>query len=58
MQFLYLDDDNRIVLQSISGHPDCQRDYINASYIHVCITIIMYGIRTLNNYFVCYVYLS
>ena len=30
-----LDDDNRIVLQPIDGHPDCQHDYINASYIDV-----------------------
>ena len=30
------DDDNHIVLQPITGRPDCQRDYINASYIHVC----------------------
>ena len=30
-----LDDDNRIVLQPIDGHPDCQHEYINASYIDV-----------------------
>ena len=32
---LYLDDDNRVVLQPITGCPDCQGDYINASYIKV-----------------------
>ena len=31
------DDDNRIVLQSLSGCSDCQKDYINASYVDVCI---------------------
>ena len=30
-----LDDDNRIVLQPIDGHPDFQHEYINASYIDV-----------------------
>ena len=35
--FLHSDDDNRIVLQPISGHSDCQKDYINASYIDVSI---------------------
>ena len=29
------DDDNRVVLKPMDGHPDCQRDFINASYIHV-----------------------
>ena len=32
---LCLDDDNRVVLQPITGCPDCQGDYINASYIKV-----------------------
>ena len=32
---LCLDDDNRVVLQPITGFPDCQGDYINASYIKV-----------------------
>ena len=31
-----IDDDNRIVLQPIKGRPECQREYINASYINVC----------------------
>ena len=29
------DDNNRVVLKPMDGHPDCQRDFINASYIHV-----------------------
>ena len=29
-----LDDDNRLVLEPIS-YPECQHDYINASYIDV-----------------------
>ena len=33
--FFILDDDNRIVLQPIDGHPDCQHEYINASFIDV-----------------------
>ena len=28
-------DDNRISLTHMPLHPDCQRDYINASYINV-----------------------
>ena len=32
-----VDDDNRIVLQPLSGSSDCQKDYINASYVDVCI---------------------
>ena len=31
----YIDDDNRIVLKSISEVADCQGDYINACYIDV-----------------------
>jgi hypothetical protein len=34
-------DDNRILLQPITGRPDCQNDYINASYIDVIIIIII-----------------
>ena len=30
-----VDDNNRIVLRPIEGHSDCQRDFINASYIDV-----------------------
>ena len=33
----YSDDDNRIVLQPLSGCSDCQKDYINASFVDVCI---------------------
>lgn len=29
------DDDNRIILNADSAHPDCKSDYINASYIDV-----------------------
>ena len=32
---LFTDDDNRIILQPLSGCSDCQRDYINASYVDV-----------------------
>ena len=32
---LILDDDNRIILQPLSGCADCSRDYINASYVDV-----------------------
>ena len=35
-KMLYTDDDNRIVLQPLSGSSDCQTDYINASYVDVC----------------------
>ena len=31
----FLDDDNRIILQPLSGCADCSRDYINASYVDV-----------------------
>ena len=29
------DDDNRISLRPLPGHSDCQREYINASYVDV-----------------------
>ena len=29
------DDDNRIILTPTKGHPDCQGDFINASFIDV-----------------------
>ena len=29
------DDDNRIILRPLEGHPDCQGDFINASFIDV-----------------------
>ena len=29
------DDDNRIILRPIEGHPDCQREFINACYVDV-----------------------
>ena len=32
----YLDDDHRISLVPLSNFPECQNDYINASYIDVC----------------------
>ena len=35
--FFLSDDDNRIVLKPIGDLSDCQRDYINASYIDVSI---------------------
>ena len=31
----YTDDDNRVVLNPLEGHEDCQSDYINASYVDV-----------------------
>ena len=31
----YTDDDNRITLRPMSGHEDCQNEYINACYIEV-----------------------
>ena len=33
--YIVSDDNNRVVLKPMDGHPDCQRDFINASYIHV-----------------------
>ena len=30
------DDNNRIILRPLEGHPDCKRDFINACYIDVC----------------------
>ena len=33
------DDDNRIVLQPISGREDCQSDYINACYVDVSVHV-------------------
>ena len=30
------DDDNRIVLRPIEGHVNCQRDFINACCVDVC----------------------
>ena len=33
----FIDDDNRIVLDTIPGQQDCQNDYINASYLDVSI---------------------
>ena len=44
-----LDDDNRIILKSLTGRPDCQNDYINASYIEVCVTV--------ENIHMCYLYI-
>ena len=32
-----IDDDNRIILDTIPGQQDCQNDYINASYLDVSI---------------------
>ena len=32
----YLDDDHRISLVPLPNFPECQNDYINASYIDVC----------------------
>ena len=29
------DDDRRVKLRPLAGHPDCQGDYINASYVDV-----------------------
>ena len=36
---LYIDDDCRIVLEPITGIPDYQHDYINASYVDVSLVI-------------------
>ena len=33
--FTLLDDDNRVTLKPLSEYSDCQRDYINASYVDV-----------------------
>ena len=33
--YCHSDDDNRVILKSISGFDDCQHDYINASYVDV-----------------------
>ncbi len=33
----HADDDNRIVLQPLSGQEDCQSDYINACYVDVSV---------------------
>lgn len=30
-----LDDDNRVILDPLENEPECQHDYINASYIKV-----------------------
>ncbi len=35
----HADDDNRIVLQPISGQEDCQSDYINACYVDVSVWV-------------------
>ena len=34
-----LDDDNRIILTPLTGRPDCQNGYINASYIEVSVIV-------------------
>ena len=39
---VYLVDDNRISLQPLTKRPDCQRDFINASYIDVRLKLYMY----------------
>ena len=31
----YIDDDSRVILKPLTGHEDCQHDYINASYVDV-----------------------
>ena len=50
----YTDDDNRIVLQPLSGSSDCQKDYINASYVDVCAFIILHVyIQKLNGCVCC-----
>ena len=36
------DDDNHIVLQPITKRSDCQRNYINASYINVIPCVVYY----------------
>ena len=33
--FVAADDDHRAILKPLPGHPDCQSDYINASYVDV-----------------------
>ncbi len=35
----HADDDNRIVLQPMSGQEDCQSDYINACYVDVSVWV-------------------
>ena len=35
LYFLQLDDDNRVVLLPIGDHSDCQRPFVNASYVDV-----------------------
>ena len=37
--YIYIDDDNLIILKPLPDHQDC-RDYINASYVDVCIVVI------------------
>ena len=34
------DDDNLIILKPLPDNQDCYRDYINASYVDVCIVLI------------------
>ena len=36
--FMVIDDDCRAVLKPLSGHPEYQGDYINASYVDVSYT--------------------
>ncbi len=35
------DDDNRIVLQTLAGHKDCQEPYVNACYLNVSTYVIV-----------------
>ena len=35
---IFIDDDNRIKLKPVGGRADCQRDYINASYVNVSLS--------------------
>ena len=39
-----LDDNNRVILLPVEGHPDYEGDYINASYVDVSIMIVTHTI--------------
>ena len=51
----HVDDDNRIVLQPLYGHSDCQQDYINACYINVGFSLLLSIMHCMHVHVLCFV---
>ena len=51
--YCHSDDDNRVILKSISGFDDCQHDYINASYVDVSHYVCTHLVTLLIHKYIC-----